>query len=33
MAIGELNVGFRGDQDFFEKQLRSCHHVYVYYIR
>ena len=31
MAIG--NVGFRGDQDFFAKQLRSCHRVYVYYIR
>ena len=28
MAIG--NVGFRGDQDFFAKQLRSCHRVYVY---
>ena len=27
------NVGFRGDQDFFAKQLRSCHRVYVYYIR
>jgi hypothetical protein len=29
MAI--VNVVFRGDKDFFAKQLRSCHRVYVYY--